>query len=88
MTPLSCPSKTVQRRLIGDQDVKMIRISVKPNIDTDVVNRAITLLLRDRRHLSDREKNDFSVLDTREITKALTGSTKVMTMLLGRGCRR
>ncbi|BBN60385.1 ABC transporter permease [Hydrogenovibrio marinus] len=77
------PIKTVQRRLVGDQDVKMIRISVKPNIDTDVVNRAITLLLRDRRHLSDREKNDFSVLDTREITKALTGSTKVMTMLLG-----
>lgn len=77
------PIKTVQRRLAGNQDVKMIRISVKPNIDTDVVNRAITLLLRDRRHLSDREKNDFSVLDTREITKALTGSTKVMTMLLG-----
>ncbi|QKI88717.1 ABC transporter permease [Thiomicrorhabdus xiamenensis] len=77
------PIKTVQRRLTGNQDVSMIRISVKPNIDTDVVNRAITMLLRDRRHLSDNEKNDFSVMDTREITNTLTGTTKVMTMLLG-----
>ncbi|MBO1923650.1 ABC transporter permease [Thiomicrorhabdus sp. 6S3-12] len=77
------PIKTVQRRLSGNQDVSMIRISVKPNIDTDVVNRAITMLLRDRRHLSDNEKNDFSVMDTREITNTLTGTTKVMTMLLG-----
>lgn len=77
------PIKAVQRRLTGNQDIKMIRISVKPNIDTDVVNRAITLLLRDRRHLSNNEKNDFSVMDTREITQTLTGSTKVMTMLLG-----
>jgi putative ABC transport system permease protein len=77
------PTKTVQRRLTGSQDVRMIRISVKPDIDTDVVNRAITLLLRDRRHLSDNEKNDFSVMDTREITNTLTGTTRVMTMLLG-----
>ncbi len=77
------PTKTVQRRLTGNQDVRMIRISVKPDIDTDVVNRAITLLLRDRRHLSDNEKNDFSVMDTREITNTLTGTTRVMTMLLG-----
>lgn len=77
------PTKTVQRRLTGNQDVRMIRISVKPDIDTDVVNRAITLLLRDRRHLSDNEKNDFSVMDTLEITNTLTGTTRVMTMLLG-----
>ena len=77
------PIKTVQRRLTGNQDVRMIRISVKPNIDTDVVNRAITMLLRDRRHLSDNEKSDFSVMDTQEITNTLTGTTRVMTMLLG-----
>jgi putative ABC transport system permease protein len=77
------PIKTVQRRLTGNQDVRMIRISVKPDIDTDVVNRAITMLLRDRRHLSDNEKSDFSVMDTQEITNTLTGTTRVMTMLLG-----
>jgi len=77
------PLKTVQRRITGNNNVSMMRISVKPNVDSDVVNRAITMLLRDRRHLSDSEKNDFSVMDTSEITAAMTGSTKVMTMLLG-----
>ena len=77
------PLKTVQRRITGNNDVGMMRISVKPNVDTDVVNRAITMLLRDRRHLSDSEKNDFSVMDTTEITAAMTSTTKVMTMLLG-----
>ncbi len=77
------PLKTVQRRLTGNDDVTMIRVSVKPNVDTDVVNRAITLLLRDLRHLSDNEKNDFSVMDTRQITETLTSTTKIMTMLLG-----
>jgi len=77
------PIKTVQRRITGNNNVSMMRISVKPNVDSDVVNRAITMLLRDRRHLSDSEKNDFSVMDTSEITAAMTGTTKVMTMLLG-----
>lgn len=80
---LIMPLKTVQRRLTGNQDITMIRIAVKPNINTDIVNRAITQLMRDRRHLSQTQKNDFSVMDTREITNALTGTTKVMTMLLG-----
>ncbi|WP_321325208.1 ABC transporter permease [Thiomicrorhabdus sp.] len=77
------PIKTLQRRITGNSDVSMISVSVKPNIDTNVVNRAITLLLRDSRHLSDNQKNDFSVLDTRQITETLTSTTKVMTMLLG-----
>ncbi|WP_040726933.1 ABC transporter permease [Thiomicrorhabdus sp. Kp2] len=77
------PLKTVQRRITGNNDISMMRISVKPNVDSDVVNRAITMLLRDRRHLSDSEKNDFSVMDTTEITATMTGTTKVMTMLLG-----
>jgi len=77
------PLKTLQRRISGNSDVSMIRVSIKPNVDTNVVNRAITLLLRDRRHLSDNQKNDFSVLDTRQITETLTSTTEVMTMLLG-----
>lgn len=77
------PLKTLQRRITGNSDVAMIRVSVKPNIDTNVVNRAITLLLRERRHLSDNQKNDFSVMDTSQITETLTSTTKVMTMLLG-----
>jgi len=77
------PLKTLQRRTTGSKDISMIRIAMKPDIDTNVVNRAITLLLRERRHLSDNEKNDFSVMDTKQITETLTNTTELLTMLLG-----
>lgn len=76
------PLKTVQRKMTGSKDIRSITIAVKPNIDSSIVSRSITLLLRERRHLSANEKDNFSVRDTEEITKALTGTTKVMTMLL------
>jgi len=77
------PLKLVQRRMTGSTDISMIRVAVKPNIDTDIVSRTISMLLRDRRHLSNNEENDFSVMDTRQITEMLTSTTKIMTMLLG-----
>ena len=40
-------------------------------------------LLRERRKLTDNEDDNFSILDTRQITEAMTGTTKVMTALLG-----
>jgi putative ABC transport system permease protein len=40
-------------------------------------------LLRERRHIAHDEDDDFTVLDMKEITAALTGTTQVMTMLLG-----
>src|SRR3569832_1578218 len=39
--------------------------------------------MRERRHISAGEEDDFTVLDMKEISAALTGTTKVMTMLLG-----
>lgn len=80
---LIMPIKTVQRRLTGNQDVAMIRVSVLPGANSAVVNQAITALLRDRRHLTANQINDFRVMDTREITQMLTGTTRVLTMLLG-----
>jgi putative ABC transport system permease protein len=40
-------------------------------------------LLRKRRHISPPKEDDFSVRDMKEITKMLTGTTQVMTTLLG-----
>ena len=42
-----------------------------------------TRLLRERRHISANEEDDFSVMDLKEISKMLTGTTQVLTMLLG-----
>jgi putative ABC transport system permease protein len=40
-------------------------------------------LMRERRHLSDNDENDFNVMDMKEITKMLTSTTQVLTALLG-----
>jgi putative ABC transport system permease protein len=39
--------------------------------------------MRERRHLSPSEDDNFSVMDTKEIAKMLTSTTKVLTALLG-----
>ena len=80
---LLMPIKTVHRRLMGNQDVSLIRISVIPGANSAVVNAAVTALLRDRRYLTPNQIDDFRVMDTRELTQTLTGTTRVLTMLLG-----
>jgi len=44
--------------------------------------RDITALLRERRHLSDKDEDNFSVIDTKEIATMMTGTTKTLTALL------
>ncbi|MGB5365388.1 MAG: FtsX-like permease family protein, partial [Polyangiales bacterium] len=40
-------------------------------------------LMRKRRHISVSEDDDFTVMDLKEITKMLAGTTQVLTALLG-----
>ena len=40
-------------------------------------------LMRERRRIAENEEDNFNVLDTRQIAQALSGTTRVMTMLLG-----
>ncbi|MCW9046664.1 MAG: ABC transporter permease [Gammaproteobacteria bacterium] len=77
------PLRTFQRRLAGNQDIRQIHISIKDGASTQKAKQAITQLLRERRHLSNNEEDDFSVMDMKEIAKMLSGTTRVLTMLLG-----
>ena len=77
------PLRTVQRRLTGSQDVTRINISVKEGASIDAVKQQITLLMRERRNIGEDEDDDFRVLDTRQIAQTLTGTTRILTMLLG-----
>ena len=77
------PLRTVQRRLIGNQDVNTIRISVLDGVSIDRTMSAVQQLMRERRKVSGNEEDNFSVLDTRQIAETLSGTTRVMTMLLG-----
>jgi putative ABC transport system permease protein len=73
------PLRTFQRRIAGNQDVGMIQVSVQGGVPTQKVEREIGRLLRERRHLSTTDEDDFSVMDLKEITKMLTGTTQVLT---------
>jgi putative ABC transport system permease protein len=77
------PLHTVQRRLTGNVNVGTLLVSVADDADTERVKRAITQLLRERRKLSETDEDNFNIMDTRQIADALSGTTRVMTMLLG-----
>ncbi|MBP8303487.1 MAG: ABC transporter permease [Phycisphaerae bacterium] len=77
------PLRTFQRRISGNQDVSLIQVSVRDGASTQKVQQEMRLLLRDRRRLVAGEEDDFQIMDTKEITRILTGTTQVLTGLLG-----
>lgn len=77
------PIKTVQRRIQGNRDVSSIQVSVANENDIQRVQTELTALLRERRHLDDNEDDNFNIFDTSQISETLSGTTKVLTMLLG-----
>ena len=77
------PLRTFWRRVAGNQDVQIIYVSARDNVSTTKVQRDIELLMRERRRIAANEDDDFNVRDMKEITEALTGTTRVLTTLLG-----
>ena len=77
------PLRTFQRRISGNQDVGMIQVSIREGQPTEKAQRDIRLLMRERRRLAAGEEDNFNVMDTKEITRMLTGTTQVLTGLLG-----
>ena len=77
------PLRTLQRRLTGSQDVNTLMVSARDGGDTDRIMADLRLLMRERRKIVANEDDNFSILDTRQIAEAMTGTTKVLTMLLG-----
>lgn len=77
------PLGTLQRRLSGTQDVGTLMVSVAEGRSTETVQRQIEALLRERRHITGDEDDDFNVLDTKEIAETMSGATRVLTALLG-----
>ncbi|MGE0821144.1 MAG: ABC transporter permease [Candidatus Binatia bacterium] len=76
------PLRTFQRRIAGNRDISMIQVSVRGESAMDRVKLAIERLMRERRHLAPNVENDFSILDTRQIAQTLTGTTRILTLLL------
>jgi putative ABC transport system permease protein len=77
------PLRTFQRRLAGNVDISLIQVSVAEGRSTDKAKSDIEYLLRERRHITNSENDNFQVMDMKEITKMLTGTTQILTTLLG-----
>jgi putative ABC transport system permease protein len=76
------PLRTFQRRIAGNRDIGLIEVSVRDGVSTERVEARLTELLRQRRHIAATEDDDFSVLDMKEISTMLSGTTRVLTLLL------
>lgn len=77
------PLRTFWRRIAGNQDVALIQVSVMDGASTERAKARINELLRERRRLGDNEDDDFRVTDMKEIANTLSGTTRVLTGLLG-----
>ena len=76
------PLRTFQRRVSGKTDIGIFQVKVSESSSSEKAIRDITALLRERRHLSAKDEDNFSVMDTKEIATMMTGTTKTLTALL------
>ncbi|MFZ7127447.1 MAG: ABC transporter permease [Desulfobacterales bacterium] len=77
------PLKTLQRRLVGNTNVTAIMVSAEDGVSTEKIQADIERLMRERRNIALDKADDFNVRDMKEIVDTLTGTTRVLTALLG-----
>jgi putative ABC transport system permease protein len=77
------PLHTLQRRITGNTRVNTLLVSMQDGAEPERVKAGITQLLRERRKLAEADEDNFNVLDTKQLGETLSGTTKVMTTLLG-----
>jgi putative ABC transport system permease protein len=77
------PLRTFWRRVAGNQDVGLIQVSARDGAETEAVQGDLERLMRERRHIAKGQEDDFHVADMKEIARTLTGTTQILTALLG-----
>ncbi len=76
------PLKAVQRRLAGNTEVNVIRVSVASESGIPSAKEQIQRLMRERRHILPGQVDDFDVQDLKEVTQLLTSVTVILTAFL------
>ncbi len=77
------PLATLQRRVTGSTRVQTLLVAMQEGSDATRLTANLRDLLRERRKLADADEDNFNILDTKQLADTLSGTTKVMTMLLG-----
>jgi putative ABC transport system permease protein len=76
------PIATLQRRLLGNDDVAFILVGVDSDRDMSAVSRDLDQLFRERRHVTSDAAKDFEVMDTREFASFIGSIMQVLTLFL------
>jgi len=77
------PLKLHQRRIGGTTTISSIILSAQDGVATSKVQSDVESLLRERRRIAIGREDDFSVNDMSQIAAAMTGTTVLLTGLLG-----
>jgi len=77
------PLRALQRRIVGNTDVDVIFVSAQDGVSTKKVEQDIERLMRERRRIAMGADDDFHVRDMQELVSTMTGTTRVLTGLLG-----
>ncbi len=77
------PLKVFQRRISGSTDISSIMLSAEDGVSTSKVQADVERLLRERRKIVAGRDDDFTVNDMTQMAATLTGTTTLMTGLLG-----
>ena len=76
------PIKTVQRRLTGNRDIRLMLVGVDGDYDTAQVQDQLSTLLRERRRIEPGAEDNFNIFDTAQISATLTGTTTLLTSIV------
>jgi putative ABC transport system permease protein len=76
------PIKAVQRRFAGNQQIRAMIVSMEDGYDTTTVQRSVSALLRERRHIEAGQPDNFNIFDTAQLSNAVQQSTQTLTMFL------
>ncbi len=77
------PLKVFQRRIGGSSEVSSMVLSAEDGVSTSKIQANVERLLRERRKIIAGRDDDFSVNDMTQMASTLTGTTTLMTGLLG-----
>ncbi len=77
------PLKTAMKKLLGRQYLGTISIETMGPEQTDGVIEAVRALMRKSHRLPDYKEDDFTLRNMAEIQAALTGTSKIFSLLLG-----
>jgi putative ABC transport system permease protein len=76
------PIRAVQRRLAGNTNVGTIWVAAERAEDVPKIKKDLTVLMRERRHLSPGTPDDFQANDMAQITQIMQTTTGILTIFL------